>query len=490
MNRLFVVALMVMFLIMTAAIPSSADPASEETIKRAVVKVFTVSSDNNYFIPWRVNEPQRQTGSGCVVAGGLILTNAHVVSDARYIQIQLYGDPERYGARVAHVAHEADLALIEPLDPDLLKGIEPLEVGGLPRTLEEVLVYGYPLGGDTLSITKGVLSRVEFQTYAHSGAYFLAGQIDAAINPGNSGGPVVTGSEIVGISMQKQSSNRVENIGYMIPSQVIRHVLNDVADGRYDGFPLLGFTYQDMESPSIREKYGMENGQSGVLVTNVGWNSPSRDLLKPGDVILELDGHPIANDGTVELRKNERVAFTYYVHLHQIGEKTKLRVLRNGEEQDLSILLKSGDGSLDLVLPLQHEQEPTFFVFGGMVFMPLSENYLCTWKNCSAPDRLTKYLDEFPSEEKREIAVLTRVMPAGVNEGYHGVGNLVIQRVDGKPYADFAEFHSLVTESSGRFLTLVTDSNVEVVIDRQKAIDTHNEVLATYGITKDHSDDL
>jgi S1-C subfamily serine protease len=490
MNRLKYAALLAVFIITFVASHALAAPANEEALKRAVVKVFTVSSDHNYYTPWRMNEPRRQTGSGCVIAGGRILTNAHVVSDAKYIQIQLYGDSERYNARVVHIAHEADLALLVPLDPAVLAGIEPLEVGGLPRTLDEVMVYGYPLGGNTLSITKGVLSRIEFQTYAHSGSYFLAGQIDAAINPGNSGGPVVAGGEIVGISMQKQSSNRAENIGYMIPSPVIRHVLDDVSDGRYDGFPMVGFTYQDMESPSMRDKYNMGADQTGVLVTNVGWNSPAQKALKAGDVILSVDEHTIANDGTVELRTNERVAFTYYVHLHQTGDDVAVRVLRDGKEIDLTIPLSLGDGSLDLVLSLQHEKEPTFFVFGGLVFMPLSENYLCTWKNCNAPVRLMKYLDDFPNKDRLELAVLTRVMPASVNEGYHDMGNIVIDLVNGKRYRDFAEFFSLVTQSKSEFLTLTTPTNVQVVLNRKQALATLDEILDTYGITKDHSDDV
>jgi S1-C subfamily serine protease len=474
----------------TLVLPARAHAISEENMRRAVVKIFTVSAPYNYYVPWRMTEPRRATGSGCVIAEGRIITNAHVVADARYIQFQMYGDPQRYNARVLHVAHEADLALIEPEDPGVLKGIDPLKLGRLPRSLDEVLVYGYPLGGNTLSITKGVLSRVEFQTYAHSNSYFLAGQIDAAINAGNSGGPVIVGRKVVGITMQKQASGDVDNIGYMIPTPMIRHFLDDVDDGTYDGYPLIGFNFQDMESPALRAKYRMAESERGVLVNRISWNSPAMGVLETGDVILSIDGHDIANDGTVEFRRNERISFAYHVHVHQLGEEVVLRVLRGGGPLDLTVPLRLTGDDMGMVLPHQFEREPAFFIFGGMVFTPLSTNYLCTWKNCNAPASLMAYLNEPATEEKREVVLLTRVLPSAVNEGYHNMGNFVVEEVNGEPYRDFREFHELVTGSPGRFVTLTSPGNDEVVIDRKAALDSHTEVLATYGIEKDQSSDL
>ncbi len=413
-----------------------------------------------------------------------------MVSDAKYIQFQLYADPQRYRARVLYVSHESDLALIEPEDPAVLEGIKPVVIGELPETLEEVLVYGYPLGGNTLSITKGVLSRIEFQTYVHSSSSFLAGQIDAAINPGNSGGPVIVDRKVVGISMQKRASGGVDNIGYMIPSPMIQHFLSDVEDGQYDGFPLLGINYQQMESPSLRRKFQLKDDQSGVLVAYINWDSPTRDILQEGDVILAINGYDIANDGTVEFREKTLISFAYYVQMVQIGETVTLRVLRDGDVIDKEIRLAPTERNMGLVLSQQYEREPSFFIFGGLVFMPLSADYLCTWKNCNAPSRLMAYLDGTRDESRREVVVLTRVLPSAVNEGYHGYSNFVVETVNGNPYADFREFHRLVAGSDAEFVTFADNQNVQVVIDREEASETHENVLETYGISRDHSPDL
>ena len=115
------------------------------------------------------------SGSGSVIAGNQILTNAHVMANASYVQAQKHNDPQRYLARVTFVSHEADLAIITVDDPGFFSDLQPLSIGLLPEPLQEVSVYGYPIGGKSLSITKGILSRVEQQIYAHAGAFFAGG---------------------------------------------------------------------------------------------------------------------------------------------------------------------------------------------------------------------------------------------------------------------------------------------------------------------------
>ena len=122
-------------------------------------------------------------------------------SDQTFVQVRRHGEFKRYPARVESVSHDADLALLTVEDPRFFEGVPALSLGELPGTQDEVHVYGFPLGGDTLSTTKGVISRIEHQTYAHSSVYLLAGQIDAAINPGNSGGPVIRDGQICGVVM-------------------------------------------------------------------------------------------------------------------------------------------------------------------------------------------------------------------------------------------------------------------------------------------------
>src|SRR3990172_1206939 len=101
-------------------------------IERSVVRVVTYMQRASWFSPWDVEPVTSGVGTGFLVEGGGVLTNAHVVADARMVLLFLYGDPEPHEARVVAAAHDADLALIEPVDRSLIDGVPRLSLGGLP----------------------------------------------------------------------------------------------------------------------------------------------------------------------------------------------------------------------------------------------------------------------------------------------------------------------------------------------------------------------
>ncbi|MHC4297576.1 MAG: S1C family serine protease, partial [Planctomycetota bacterium] len=201
----------------------------------AVILIRSVKQDFDYVTPWKRAPLSRISGSGFVVAGNSILTNAHNVSNSRYVELRKENVASRYVARVVFVGHDCDLAMLTVDDPSFFEGTRALELAGIPKVNSTVSTYGFPVGGNRISVTEGVVSRIEMDTYVHSGAdKHLAIQTDAAINPGNSGGPVIQDGKVVGVAFQGLTG--AENIGYMIPTTVIRHFLEDVEDGKYDAF--------------------------------------------------------------------------------------------------------------------------------------------------------------------------------------------------------------------------------------------------------------
>jgi S1-C subfamily serine protease len=179
-------------------------------LMRSVVKVFATHAKPNFSLPWQMKQPVKSTSSGFVIAapggGGakLIVTNAHSVSYATTLQVRLQGTSEKVLARILTVAHDCDLALLTVDEPGFWKAAPALELGSLPFLHDEVIVVGYPLGGEQISITAGVVSRLDYGTYAASSRDHLVVQVDSAINGGNSGGPVfdtATG-KVVGVAFQ------------------------------------------------------------------------------------------------------------------------------------------------------------------------------------------------------------------------------------------------------------------------------------------------
>ncbi|MCP4405626.1 MAG: serine protease [bacterium] len=468
-------------------------PDVNEVIKDAIVKIYTVSNSPDYLNPWRMRGARQSNGSGCIITGNRILTNAHVIANHTFIQVRRYGQAKRYKARLLDVSHDADLAVLTIEDESFFEGIIPLEFGELPETQQEVVVYGFPLGGDSLSITKGVLSRLEHNYYVHSGQYLLAGQIDAAINPGNSGGPVIVDGKVVGVVMQSLKAQKIESLGYMVPIPVVKHFFTDIADGVYDGFPNLGITTQPLENPDMKRKYGLNESQTGLLVNRIFPGSPAAGKLTRGDILLAIEGASVADDGTIEFRPKERTSYTYFVDGRQVGTNISVEIFRENGSQILPIELSRTQGEYRLVPAEQYETLPRFFIYGGIVFTPLTKNLLKqyggNWPN-NAPSQLVSELGSWVTEERQEIVLALRLLAADVNQGYHDLFAWIVTEVDGQSFKDFDEFYQLVMESEEPYLVLRDEDYFELVLDRQKADESHESILKTYRIEQDRSPDL
>ena len=479
------------FLITTNIAQASADNPS--TIENSVIKIYTTQAAPDYFTPWRLLSPRQSSGSGSVIQGNKILTNAHVVANASYVQAQKHNDPRRYLAQVTFISHEADLALLTVEEPGFFDNLTPLAFGTLPAALQEVSVYGYPIGGKSLSITKGILSRVEQQVYAHAGAYLLAGQIDAAINPGNSGGPVIVDGKIVGVVMQASSGGRAENLGYFVPPSMITHVLTDAEDSIYDGFPDLGFRTQNLDSPSAKTSYGLNIDQSGVLVIQVFDGSPASGILKKGDVILKIDEFDIAEDGSIKIANDQMTNFKHAIDLHDIGDQVKIEYSRLGIRNTVTLDAKPASRNYSLVPGEKVDEVPKYIIFGGVVFVPLNMNLIKRWGNDwsrSAPVSLLQARSDWSSTERSELVVALQVLAADVNLGYHDWRNWVVEKINGEDIRNFQHFADKLKGNKNEHVVFENKNGYQMIINRAEAISTEDAILNQYRIPKPFSDGL
>ncbi|MDP9253612.1 MAG: serine protease, partial [Verrucomicrobiota bacterium] len=187
-------------------------------IQKSLVRITATEVEPDYRAPWNSGAIQRGIGAGFVIDSSRIMTNAHVVSNNRYLSVEREGDPNKYQAKVLFVAHDCDLAVIGVSSPDFFKNMTPLTFGGIPQLESTVSAYGYPIGGERMSVTTGIVSRIDFQLYTHSSIdQHLAIQISAQINPGNSGGPVMQNGKVVGVAFQGYSGDVAQGVAYMIP---------------------------------------------------------------------------------------------------------------------------------------------------------------------------------------------------------------------------------------------------------------------------------
>jgi len=443
----------------------------------------------DWSIPWRRGPVQSALGSGFLIEGGRILTNAHVVADARQILVRR---PDQANPRVAvveAVAHDCDLAVLRVEGGGFEDGVTPLRLGALPRTGTRVLTYGFPLGGQDVSSTAGIVSRIETRGYVHSGTdSHLVVQTDAAINPGNSGGPVVQDGQVVGVAFQGFPG--FDNMGFFIPIPVVRHFLDDLADHRYDGFPDSGLDTSPLVSPAYRRERGLPPSRSGVVVDRVAPGGTADGVLRPGDVILSIDGQDVADDGTVRMG-DARVTFQMLFDAHQVGDTVPLTVWRDGEERSL-VATARRVARYDR-LRNRYDQAPRYVVHAGLVFEPLDVELLKmfgrNWPQTADRNLVWHQLyaeAEQPENADREVIVLTRVLRHRVNAQMDFGGPVAVASINGRPIHSLEDVVRAFDENHGPFHRIVFEGDAGIeALDREQAEAAHEEILHQYAIPSD-----
>jgi len=463
------------------------------TLLRSVVKVMCVSDAPDYDQPWQSDGPSSSSGSGAIIEtsrGLRVLTNAHCVANHVFIEVRRYGRAQKYEAEVEGLGHECDLALLRVDDDAFFQGTTPIPIGPLPMLRDHVSVCGYPIGGERLSITEGVVSRIELVSYAQSNRELLAVQIDAAINAGNSGGPVIDDGRLVGVAFQ--ALDDAESVGYIIATPVVEHFLEDVENGIYEGFPALGATTQPLESRAHRRALGLPtNEDGGVLVRGVSYEGSAYGVLESGDVLLSVDGVPISADGTVEVDDGPLLNFGFVVASRHVGERMPVEIWRHGQRMSCLLDLKPPPY---LVAEDRYDVRPSYFIYGGLLFVPLTRDYLKTWGDSwwqSAPRELVHlYENAMRTPDCREVVVLQKVLADRVNAGYHDVENLVVTRVGDVAVRDLAHLVQLVELEAGPFLRILGSDGTRVVLDRAEVVERQGGMLRRYGVPRDRSIEL
>lgn len=450
-----------------------------------VIRVFATSQDPDFDGPWQARTPSNSTGSAVVIGPGLLLTGAHVVANATFLQVQKPSQPDKAIARVRAVCHDSDLALLEVVEPaDFLADIEPAELGPMPRLRDEVAVVGYPVGGEEISITEGVVSRIEVQRYSHSQRHLLAVTVDAAINAGNSGGPVFGDGKVVGIAFQKLTG--VDNIGEMVPPPIIRAFLDGVGLGKLPMIPALGITTQNLENPLLRKQLGLTATERGVVVLHVDYSGSSEGILKPRDVITSIDGLPIANNGTVQYGGIHRTRYDVVLGHRYVGDIVQLEIKRAGVAHSIEMVLKPW---MPLVPRSRYDQPPLYFVYGGLVFQTLTRDYLTTWDkwwNKAPKEFLNYYYLGYRSPEQNEVVVLTQILADEINVGYGHLYNEAIAKLNGVQPRDIEDFVGRLTEARG-VVEIETTSGGVIMLDSDEVRKATQRILTRYHIPRDRT---
>jgi len=479
-----------LFLLLILLLIPSRCPAGTRALSRSIVKIYVTVQRDSYDIPWRSSRPGRGNGSGFIINGKWILTNAHVISNARFIELKKSGDPKRYRAKVIFRGLDCDLAIVEAEDPAFYDGTKSVRLAShLPELSDTVTVLGYPMGGERVSLTEGVVSRIDYSGYSHSGVdQHLVLQVDAAINPGNSGGPVFFKGKVVGLAFQ--GLRQGDNIGYAIPVPVIRRFLKDIADGSYDGYAELGAAVMDTRNPALRDDLGLPEDESGAAVYYVDPFGAANGHLYPRDVLLTIDDYDIAEDGTVELNGNT-VEYAELLERKQWGDTASFRVWRSNRVETVSLPLANPPDPY--VFRNIYDRKPEYFVTAGLVMVPLTREYLRTvGRNLAGPAQSLTYAMQYAKIDRlhtnrNEFVVFSARLPHPVNTYTDRFLYGIVAEVNGVAIRRIEDVEAAVQHPVDGFHTFRFEGRDEfLVIDADAAALADPQILSMYGVPSSH----
>lgn len=493
------VLLYVLGLVSSLTVPAAGQDAAESAstdVRDSVVKIYATYRGADFESPWTKMPPEEYTGSGFVIEGGLILTNAHVVEQSSQIFVQPPQSADRLRAELVSIARGIDLALIRirrDSDHETFHAEHPPLAlkDELPAIGSTVQAFGYPLGGEQLSITEGVVSRIEYADYYYE-TYGLRVQVDAALNPGNSGGPVVMGDEVIGVTFS--GIDQAENIGYVIPAEEVRAFLDDVEDGTYDGRKRLFMGgYQTAENDAVRDWLGLSRDQTGVIYNGLPDSDGFKDIdlpLERWDVIDRIGDVDIDNDGMVTVGDGTRLNFAYLVPKLEQDGMIRVNVIRDGEPLELTLPVAE---SRDLLMSYIGNEYPEYFVLGPMVFSPvtrdhLSEFYTAYLAVTGSPIALrSEHVRAFDGEEL--VVVARDFLPHPITKGYEITYRPTVKKVNGEKIESLIHMIEVIKNTEDDYLVFefYDQSQETLVFDREELLETTEEILEDNSIRRQGS---
>jgi S1-C subfamily serine protease len=467
---------------------------SRQVDRSSIVLVEVETTPIDFTRPWKRLDPYSVQGTGSIIEGHYILTAAHVVDAAVSIYVTRADHSDSYGARVHAVSYELDLAVLTVDNPRFFEGAEPLGLEDLWRESSDLVAYGFPYRDFEMEHEVGRFANVHRSPYSISDLSNLKYTIGIAGRPGYSGGPLTLNGRMTGMLIE---GDEAQEIGFAVPSQVVRHFLKDIEDGRVDGTAALIGAWQRMENPQIRAYYGLDFDETGVMVKSVLKPDSGQPRLRRGDIILAIDGCNVQNDGTVAFDPQWRVSFQYLVDRKQVGDTVSVELLRNHRQVTVDVPLTGANKTHMRLAPYLYDKMPSYLVAGGFVFSTLTGNYTHDFDSDAVTYRTwvrqVQLAETFrtPDESRDEAIVLVRLLNDATTDGYSDCFAHVVSQVDGRPIRNMRDLAAAFDDNGRAYHRIVLQpDDKEIILSRKVLGDRQQAILDEYQIPADRSPDL
>lgn len=421
-----------------------------------VVRVNVASQSFNFAQPWRKNPPALRQGLGVVLMDGRILVTAELVANETYVELEKPETALKAAAEVEAVDYDANLALLAAPAADFLQSMPGAKLDETAAVGDRVEVLQLENNGRPIR-TPATISTIEVGPYPVDENAFLLFKLSVPLQSRENSFtvPVFRDGRLLGLVMRYDPRSQTADV---VPAPVIAHFVEAAASQPYAGFPRAGLTFSDTRDPQLRKFARLPDGAGGAYITKVLPGSPAAAAgIRTGDVLLQIDGRPIDQDGNYEDDRFGKISLAHYVStVLRSGKTIPFVVWRDGAEVEASVTLAPRDRSRMISQPYLFDTPPNFVVVGGIVFSELSRQFLREWgPNWSreAPLRLV-YLDRFQGElppDRGKIVFISSVLPGENTIGYEQLSYEVVEEVNGRPVKSLADLAAAVDNPTDQF---------------------------------------
>ena len=459
-----------------------------EEMKDSIVFLETAAYGYELSEPWKNRNVAQNWACGCAVGEYEVITPAENVVNLAFAKALRFGQNEFVGAELVVVDYRNNLCLIRLDQKALSKPLKPVKfVEDYTKGAE---VDFYWLSADSrLFNGRGDLDRASIERTRTSHGQRLSYIVSNASQRTGKGEVYFAGKSPIGIACW---SSRDKEAG-VIPAETINGFLEAVRKGDYQGFGEVGFAISELLDPAMRSYLKMPASiGGGTYVADVYNLGTGSDVLKKGDVILRIDGHGLDPHGRFEHPRYEWLEFDHLITGKAVGERLVFDIWRDGEKAKIEAGVKNLKAS-DMLVPFhEFDKQPEYVVTAGFVLQKLTREYMQEFgENLAgeAPSHLYYYYRDHafkPTDERKDIVILSYVLPAPINLGYTGLGQIVVSKFNGmkiRSVADIVKAQKLNPESKYDVIEFEMDSPT-IVISREQLSAADAFVGQNYGIEK------
>lgn len=459
----------------------SADPFAAtvpEKLADSVVEVIVTHQEYDPLLPWQKTRPHTRHGYGVFTGKSELLTNESLIRNHTLVEIRRSGSGEKITVQVGVSDPSVDLALLHVPETD--HEFKPLAISSKVKKDDTVMMAQFS-GSDEIQYGAGKVFEISVQSLPNAPYRCLIFKVLTDLNVNAAGTIVMNKDKIAGLVLSYNSSSRTAKV---IPYPIIKRFLQDADKEPFHGFASAGFIWSKLVDPAKKAYLGVKEEKGGIMVLACIPGMGAYDTLKPGDVILELNGNKIDQLGYYDDPDFGKILISHLIHgKARVGDSIPVVLVRDSERKAVSLPLTRGQDQ-DRLIPENYQADPPGYVVeGGFVIRELTGRYLRAygrnWKKRLPSKIVHLYMTKRHTPENiyDKVVVISQVLPDPVNIGYHQFGNAILTNVNNVPVKNMQDVFKAM-KKKGHITTLRIDGmDVDIALDKQ-AIEEANIRLA------------